>query len=96
MPRGPLPGLEGAGVLHACFETRSPAQNSRDIAHLVALQGRGLYPGIRVRHAGGELPALWIPDAALGAVNASRHGVLDHLKRLEARIVSDLATADRL
>ena len=62
-------------VHNVTLESRQEAQNKRDIAHIVALQGQGQSAGIRLRHVrGGDDPLLWIPDAVLGALNSVHLG----------------------
>ena len=62
-------------VHNGTLESRQEAQNRRDVAHIVALQGQGQSAGIRLRHVrGGDDPLLWIPDAVLGALNSVHLG----------------------
>lgn len=79
------------------LESRSVKQDKDDRAHIVALQGQGLYRGIRIQHRrGGDEPLLWIADAVLGAVNSAESGEPDHLDALSETILLRERTADSL
>lgn len=87
--------LETAGVRDVTLERRSDGQDKQDRAHVVALQGQGLYPGLRISHRrGGDDPLLWIPDALLGAVNASIAGEHQYLELLRDGLVIVRKTLD--
>lgn len=84
-------------VYNVTFESRSKVQDTKDVAHIVALQGQGLEKRIRIRHLrGGDEPLLWISDAVLGAVNASHLGEPDLLECLQETIVLEKQTLDSL
>lgn len=69
------PLLADHAVRSAVLESRGSDQDAQDRAHIVALQGRGEVPGLRISHRrGGDEPLLWIPDAVLGAVATVRRG----------------------
>jgi len=79
------------------LESRSPKQDGRDRAHIVALQGQGLDRRIRVAHRrGGDEPLLWIADAVLGAVNSARQGEPAHLDALRDTILLQERTPESL
>lgn len=79
------------------LEHRSDAQNSKDRAHIVSLQGQGLDKRVRIDHRrGGDEPLLWIADVLLGAVNAAEIGEPGHLEALQDTILIRHRTADSL
>lgn len=79
------------------LEGRTPAQNKKDFAHVVALQNQGLPRALRIGHRrGGDEPLLWIADVVLGAINASYNGEPKYLKVLEDTILLRTFTADSL
>lgn len=80
-------------VFDLTLESRSSAQDNNDAAHIVALQGAGLDRRMRIAHArGGDEPLLWIPDAVLGAINASHLGDQSHFDRLAATVILNTRT----
>lgn len=84
-------------VLAITFESRSSRQDEADRAHVVSLQNQGLYQGLRIGHCkGGDDPLLWITDAVLGAVNASRAGETQYLDCLRESLLIDSRTPDSL
>lgn len=89
--------LTEMGVQEITLEARQAAQNRRDIAHIVALQGQGQHPGLRLRHTrGGDDPLLWIPDAVLGALNSVALGQAHYWEALQDKVVLKHATPDSL
>ncbi|WP_156759148.1 hypothetical protein [Microbacterium karelineae] len=87
--------LMSAVVTHVALEARSAAQNARDLAHIIGLQNQGLDRRLRIEHVrGADEPLLWIPDAVLGAVNASALGEPAYLEALRDTIVLDVRTPD--
>lgn len=84
-------------VYDLTLECRTEAQDKRDRAHIVALQGQGLDRGIRISHRrGGDEPLLWISDIVLGAVNASHIGEHQYLEALEQTIYLKQSTPESL
>lgn len=74
-------------VHNVTLESRQEAQNKRDLAHIVALQGQGQSAGIRLRHVrGGDDPLLWIPDAVLGALNSVHLGEEQYWEKLHEKV----------
>lgn len=89
--------LAGAEVLEVTLESRSSAQDSKDRAHIVALQSQGLDRGVRIQHLrGGDEPLLWIADAVLGSINAAHLGNPTHLAALQSTIVLEQRTPESL
>ncbi|NKV32811.1 hypothetical protein GS921_24205 [Rhodococcus hoagii] len=89
--------LEEAAVLDVTLERRSDAQDKKDRAHIVSLQSKGWHPGMRISHCrGGDDPLLWVPDAVLGAVNASLSGDTGYLEALRDSILIETRTRDSL
>jgi len=89
--------LSEMGIRDITLEGRQAAQNRLDIAHIVALQGQGQHPGLRLRHArGGDDPLLWIPDAVPGALNSVELGNAHYWEALQDKIVLNRATPDSL
>lgn len=89
--------LGEADVLDITLERRSDAQDKQDRAHIVGLQSQGWNPGLRISHCrGGDDPLLWIPDAVLGAVNASFIGEDEYLGLLRETILIEKRTPDSL
>ncbi len=79
------------------LESRSRNQDTKDVAHIVALQGQGLGRDIRISHLrGGDEPLLWIADAVLGAINAAHLGEVKYLDALSSTFVLQRLTADSL
>lgn len=84
-------------VHNVTLESRQEAQNRRDVAHIVALQGQGQSAGIRLRHVrGGDDPLLWIPDAVLGALNSVHLGEEQYWEKLHEKVVLNRPTPDSL
>ena len=84
-------------VHNVTLESRQEAQNKRDLAHIVALQGQGQSAGIRLRHVrGGDDPLLWIPDAVLGALNSVHLGEEQYWEKLHEKVVLNRPTPDSL
>lgn len=84
-------------VLDVTLESRSAAQDSKDLAHTVALQNQGLDRGVRICHRqGGDDPLLWIPDAVLGSINAAHQGNSSHLEALQSTILLRKRTPESL
>lgn len=82
-------------VFDLTLESRSSAQDKQDAAHIVALQGSGLDRRVRIAHArGGDEPLLWIPDAVLGAINASHLGDQSHFDRLATTVILNTRTPE--
>lgn len=80
-------------VHNVTLESRQEAQNKRDLAHIVALQGQGQSAGIRLRHVrGGDDPLLWIPDAVLGALNSVHLGEEQYWEKLHEKVVLNRPT----
>lgn len=89
--------LGEANVLDITLERRSDSQDKQDRAHIVALQNQGWLPGLRISHCrGGDDPLLWIPDAVLGAVNASFSGDGGYLDTLRHSILIEKRTLESL
>lgn len=89
--------LGEADVLDVTLECRSDTQDKRDRAHIVSLQNKGWCPGMRINHRrGGDDPLLWIPDAVLGAVNASYFGESVYLDMLRDSILIEKRTPESL
>ncbi|MFC0672580.1 hypothetical protein ACFFF6_01275 [Brachybacterium hainanense] len=79
------------------LESRSPTQDGKDLAHIIALRSRGLDERIRLSHRrGGDEPLLWIADAVLGAVNSARLGDPAHLDALRGSILLQERTPESL
>lgn len=80
--------LSEMGVQNITLESRQVAQNRRDVAHIVALQGQGQHPELRLRHKrGGDDPLLWIPDTVLGALNSAHLGQSHYWESLEDKVI---------
>lgn len=89
--------LGEASVLDITLERRSDSQDKQDRAHIVSLQNQGWLAGLRIRHCrGGDDPLLWIPDAVLGAVNASFSGEDGYLDVLRDSILIEKRTPESL
>lgn len=89
--------LAAADVLDITLERRSDSQDKKDRAHIVALQNQGWNPHLRITHCrGGDDPLLWIPDAVLGAVNASYTGEHEYLDLLRDTILIEKRTPESL
>lgn len=89
--------LSEMGVRQTILESRQDAQNRRDVEHIVALQGQGQSPGIRLRHMrGGDDPLLWIPDAVLGALNSAHLGDEEYWEKLQDKVVLHRPTSESL
>ncbi|GAA1483765.1 hypothetical protein [Brachybacterium fresconis] len=89
--------LAGAEVLEVTLESRSSVQDSKDRAHIVALQNQGLDRGVRIQHLrGGDEPLLWIADAVLGSINAAYLGNPAHLAALQSTILLEQRTPESL
>lgn len=79
------------------LESRQEAQNKRDLAHIVALQGQGQSVNIRLQHVrGGDDPILWIPDAVLGALNSVHLGEEQYWEKLYGKVLLNRPTPDSL
>lgn len=84
-------------VHQVTLESRQKDQNRKDIEHIVALQGQGQSPGIRLQHVrGGDDPLLWIPDAVLGALNSMHLGDEQYWEKLHDKVVLHRPTPDSL
>lgn len=89
--------LTEAGVKHLILEGRTPSQDRRDMAHVVALQNQHLSRDLRIAHRrGGDEPLLWIPDVVLGAINSAHQGEHRHLDALRHTIVLHTFTSESL
>lgn len=89
--------LSDMDIHNVILESRDEAQNEKDIAHIVALQGQGQSTGIRLRHVrGGDDPLLWIPDAVLGAFNAAHLGEEKYWEQLQDKVILNRSTPDSL
>lgn len=84
-------------IFDLTLETRSRAQDSKDRAHIVALQSQGLDKRLRLGHSrGGDEPLLWIADIVLGAINSAHLGEPAYLNELSPTVLVRRATADSL
>ena len=84
-------------VHNVTLESRQEAQNKRDLAHIVALQGQGQSVNIRLQHVrGGDDPILWIPDAVLGALNSVHLGEEQYWEKLYGKVLLNRPTPDSL
>ncbi len=82
-------------VFDVVLECRTPKQDERDKAHVVALQGQGFDTRLRISHQrGGDEPLLWIPDAVLGAINAAYLGDGSYLEALSSTLVLERRTPE--
>jgi len=73
------------------LECRTPAQDKKDRAHIVALQNQWLSKRMRITHLrGGDEPLLAIADAVLGAINAHHRGEGEYWKVLKNVVVDHL------
>ncbi|WP_082096176.1 hypothetical protein [Demequina flava] len=89
--------LASMEVVDLTLESRSPAQDRQDVAHLTALRHAGLDPRLRIEHLrGGDESLLWIADAVLGAVNAYAKGDRSYLEQLRSTVVFEARTPDSL
>ncbi|MCZ4657700.1 MAG: hypothetical protein Q7T31_16455 [Dietzia sp.] len=89
--------LGEADVLDITLERRSDSQDKQDRAHIVSLQNQGWHRGLRISHCrGGDDPLLWIPDAVLGAVNASFSGDVSYIDVLRGSILIEKRTPESL
>lgn len=85
--------LHGMGIHGLLCESRTQAQNRKDIAHVVGLRSQGLSADFRIAHArGGDEPLLWIPDIFLGAVNAAVNGEAEYLETLKPTLILEART----
>ncbi|WP_343826474.1 hypothetical protein, partial [Falsarthrobacter nasiphocae] len=87
--------LHAMKVCRATLETRTDSQDKRDVAHLVSLQNKGVFQGLRIEHKrGGDEPLLWIADTLLGAFNArKRDGDSSYWSILEKTLDTNVVTA---
>ena len=84
-------------IHNVTLESRQEAQNKRDLAHIVALQGQGQSVNIRLQHVrGGDDPILWVPDAVLGALNSVHLGEEQYWKKLYGKVLLNRPTPDSL
>ena len=84
-------------VHNVTLESRQEAQNKRDLAHIVALQGQGQSVNIRLQHVrGGDDPILWVPDAVLGALNSVHLGEEQYWEKLYGKVLLNRPTPDSL
>lgn len=84
-------------IHNVTLESRQEAQNKRDLAHIVALQGQGQSVNIRLQHVrGGDDPILWIPDAVLGALNSVHLGEEQYWEKLYGKVLLNRPTPDSL
>ena len=75
-------------IHNVTLESRQEAQNKRDLAHIVALQGQGQSVNIRLQHVrGGDDPILWVPDAVLGALNSVHLGEEQYWEKLYGKVL---------
>ncbi|WP_246821011.1 hypothetical protein [Corynebacterium sp. HMSC073D01] len=75
-------------ISRVTLESRQKTQNQKDIEHIVALQGSGLYRDIRLKHINGsDEPLLWIPDVVLGMYNATFRGEQQYWREFERKVV---------
>ena len=81
-----------------CLETLYYELGEADVlAHIVSLQNQGWHRGLRISHCrGGDDPLLWIPDAVLGAVNASFSGDVSYIDVLRGSILIEKRTPESL
>ena len=84
-------------IHNVTLESRQEAQNKRDLAHIVALQGQGQSVNIRLQHVrGGDDPILWVPDAVLGALNSVHLGEEQYCEKLYGKVLLNRPTPDSL
>ena len=84
-------------IHNVTLESRQEAQNKRDLAHIVALQGQGQSVNIRLQHVrGGDDPILWVPDAVLGALNSVHLGEEQYWEKLYGKVLLNRPTPDSL
>jgi len=84
-------------IYNVTLESRQKAQNQKDVAHIVALQGQGQIPSVQLSHVrGGDDPLLWIPDAVLGALNSAHSGEKQYWETLTDKIVLNRTTPESL
>lgn len=89
--------LSSMGIRNVTLESRQEAQNSKDIEHIVALQGQGQGAGIRLQHVrGGDDPLLWIPDIVLGALNSVYLGEEQYWDQLHDKVILNRPTPESL
>ena len=84
-------------IHNVTLESRQEAQNKRDLAHIVALQGQGQSVNIRLQHVrGGDDPILWVPDAVLGALNSVHLGEEQYWEKLYEKVLLNRPTPGSL
>jgi len=90
--------LAQMGVESVVCEARTPAQDQKDLAHIVALRSQGVVTDkFRIDHCrGGDDPLLWLPDILLGAVNSAYLGTHEYLDVLKEQIVFEARTPESL
>ncbi|KRE72669.1 hypothetical protein [Arthrobacter sp. Soil762] len=88
--------LASMGIREVVCEARMPAQNQRDIAHIVALRGQKVVDrDFTISHCrGGDDPLLWIPDIFLGAINAKYAGQDTYYEALKDLLILERRTPD--
>lgn len=86
--------LAAMGIQEVVCEARTPAQNTKDVAHIVALRGQKVVDrDFTISHCrGGDDPLLWIPDIFLGAINAKRLGEDSYYESLKDFLILERKT----
>jgi hypothetical protein len=88
--------LASMGVREVICEARMPAQNQKDVAHIVALRGQKVVDrDFSISHCrGGDDPLLWIPDIFLGAINAKHLGQDTYYEALKDLLILERKTPE--